>query len=74
LPASLDALPPFNAIIRQCWNQRDLRRPTAQDVHRLLADLLARVTLSSVRSGQAGTCEQAVREVEEEGSKAGGDV
>jgi hypothetical protein len=42
VPASLTALPEFNAIIRACWQQRDHRRPTAREVHAQLRDLAAK--------------------------------
>jgi hypothetical protein len=31
-PASLDACPPYNAVIKACWQHRELRRPTAAQV------------------------------------------
>jgi hypothetical protein len=40
IPASLDALPQFNAIIRACWNHREHRRPTAAALHDMLVVLL----------------------------------
>lgn len=40
IPASLNALPEFNAIIRACWNQREHRRPTAATLHEMLLALL----------------------------------
>ncbi len=38
--ASLHALPELNDIIRACWQQRDLRRPTAAGVHARIQTLL----------------------------------
>ena len=40
IPASLNALPEFNAIIRACWNHREHRRPTAAALHDMLLALL----------------------------------
>jgi hypothetical protein len=40
LPASLYAFPALNALISSCWQQRDLRRPTATEVHTQLLGLL----------------------------------
>jgi hypothetical protein len=39
-PASLQALPELNALIQGCWQQRDLRRPTAAVLHAQLLKLL----------------------------------
>jgi hypothetical protein len=39
-PVSLQALPELTVIIRDCWQQRDLRRPTAAAVHAKLQALL----------------------------------
>jgi hypothetical protein len=50
LPASLDALPEFNEIIRACWQQRELRRPTAGTLHAQLHALLARCMETERRS------------------------
>jgi hypothetical protein len=43
-PASLTALYDFNDIIRLCWHHRELRRPSAQELHTQLRLLLARCT------------------------------
>jgi hypothetical protein len=40
LPASLTALPPLNALIRQAWAQREHRRPAAAALHSQLQALL----------------------------------
>jgi hypothetical protein len=40
LPASLTALPQLNSVIEACWQQRELRRPTAADVHIYLRGLV----------------------------------
>jgi hypothetical protein len=40
IPASLNALPEFNAIIRACWQQRDHRRPSAAELYDMLSNLL----------------------------------
>jgi hypothetical protein len=41
-PASLATCPPeLAALIRSCWQQRELRRPTAAEVHGALRRLLA---------------------------------
>jgi hypothetical protein len=45
-PASLHALPELNDIIRACWQQRDLRRPTAAAVCAQLQALLHALTSS----------------------------
>jgi hypothetical protein len=42
IPASLHALPELNAIIRDCWQQRDHRRPAARHVHARLRSLAAK--------------------------------
>lgn len=39
-PASLNALPAFNDIIRACWAQREAKRPSANAVHQMLINLL----------------------------------
>jgi hypothetical protein len=44
-PASLSALPELNAIIRACWAQREHRRPTAEQMHGMLRELLAKHNL-----------------------------
>jgi hypothetical protein len=41
-PASLRTLPELNIIIRDCWQQRDLRRPTAALVLAQLQALMQR--------------------------------
>jgi hypothetical protein len=40
IPASLNALPEFNAIIRACWQQRDPKRPSAAELYDMLSELL----------------------------------
>jgi hypothetical protein len=40
LPASITAMPEFNAIIRACWAQREHRRPTAAALYDMLVALL----------------------------------
>lgn len=40
LPASTTSLHQFNDIIRQCWQQRELKRPTATAVFTTLVGLL----------------------------------
>jgi hypothetical protein len=46
VPASLSALPKLNAIIRDCWQQREQRRPSAAAVHDRLLDLMREYGLS----------------------------
>jgi hypothetical protein len=38
-PASLTALPQLNTVIAACWQQRELRRPTAVEAHAALQRL-----------------------------------
>jgi hypothetical protein len=42
-PASITALPQLNSIIKACWQQRALRRPTAADLHAALHELTRQV-------------------------------
>jgi hypothetical protein len=51
MPASSEAVPEFNAIIRACWHQRDLRRPTASEVHAMLLLLVARAQRTALPEG-----------------------
>ncbi len=39
-PASLHALPELNQLVDECWQQRDLRRPSAEQVRQRLEELL----------------------------------
>jgi hypothetical protein len=39
-PASFSALPEFTALIEACWSDRDLERPSAQELHTRLQGLL----------------------------------
>jgi hypothetical protein len=39
LRASVNALPQLNAVIAACWQQRELRRPTAVEAHAALQRL-----------------------------------
>jgi hypothetical protein len=52
-PASLHVLPELNDIIRACWQQRDLRRPTAETVHTQVQALLQQHT-GAVSPGKKG--------------------
>jgi hypothetical protein len=40
----MDALPELNALVAACWNQRDLRRPTAAELQEALEALLSNAT------------------------------
>jgi hypothetical protein len=41
ISASLHACPDLASLIKACWEHRDLRRPTAEAVHKELKSMLA---------------------------------